>query len=187
MAKRVAKFYKVSFEQFKKDFLDCYTISDMVKYNLLPEIVNESTIESTIKKIYDSIDLPRRGSKDSAGYDFFTPFTVNLESGQTIKFPTGIRCRIDSDWVLKIYPRSGLGFKYRAQLDNTVGIIDGDYFYTDNEGHIMAKITNDSKTPKIASFNAGKGFMQGIFSEYGITEDDDVDAVRVGGFGSTGM
>ena len=45
------------------------------------------------------------------------------------------------EWVLKCYPRSGLGFKYRLQLNNTVGIIDSDYFYSDNEGHIFSKIT----------------------------------------------
>ena len=52
------------------------------------------------------------------------------------------------EWVLKCYPRSGLGFKYRLQLNNTVGIIDSDYFYSDNEGHIFAKLTNDSNENK---------------------------------------
>ena len=92
---------------------------------------------------------------------------------------------LPTDWVLKCYPRSGLGFKYRLQLNNTVGIIDSDYFYSDNEGHIFAKLTNDSKEGKIVEIAAGTGFMQGIFVEYGITVDDDVTDVRNGGFGST--
>ena len=83
--------------------------------------------------------------------------------------------------MLKCYPRSGLGFKYRLQLNNTVGIIDSDYYYSDNEGHIFSKITNDSNEEK----TAGEGFMQGIFVEYGITLDDDATEVRNGGFGST--
>ena len=92
---------------------------------------------------------------------------------------------MEEDWVLKLYPRSGLGFKYRLQLNNTVGIIDSDYFYSDNEGHIMAKITNDSREGKTMEISAGMGFMQGIFLEYGITVDDDARGIRNGGFGST--
>ena len=87
--------------------------------------------------------------------------------------------------MLHLYPRSGLGFKFRLQLNNTVGIIDSDYFNSDNEGHIFAKITNDSNEGKVLKLQAGEGFMQGIFLEYGITEDDDADGVRNGGFGST--
>ena len=92
---------------------------------------------------------------------------------------------MQDDWVLKLYPRSGLGFKYRLQLNNTVGIIDSDYFHSDNEGHIFAKITNDSNEDKVMRLELGDGFMQGIFVEYGITVDDEVTEIRNGGFGST--
>ena len=92
---------------------------------------------------------------------------------------------MDANWVLKCYPRSGLGFKYRLQLNNTVGIIDSDYYGSDNEGHIFAKLTNDGKEGKEVELKEGTGFMQGIFVEYGITVDDDVEEVRNGGFGST--
>ena len=92
---------------------------------------------------------------------------------------------MEENWVLKCYPRSGLGFKYRLQLNNTVGIIDSYYYYSDNEGHIFAKITNDSNEDKTVELNAHEGFMQGIFVEYGITIDDEADGVRNGGFGST--
>ena len=87
--------------------------------------------------------------------------------------------------MLKCYPRSGLGFKFRLQLNNTVGIIDSDYYDSDNEGHIFAKLTNDSNEGKTVEVRTGDGFMQGIFVEYGITLDDDVTDVRNGGFGST--
>ena len=99
--------------------------------------------------------------------------------------PTGIRAWMEPDWVLKIYPRSGLGFKYRLQLNNTVGIIDSDYYNSDNEGHIFIKITNDSKEGKTVQVQKNTGFAQGIFLEYGITVDDDATAVRNGGMGST--
>ena len=92
---------------------------------------------------------------------------------------------MEEGWVLKIYPRSGLGFKYRLGLNNTVGIIDQDYYFSDNEGHIQIKMTNASNEGKTLSVKAGDAFAQGIFIEYGITYDDDVTDQRNGGFGST--
>ena len=163
--KRIAKFYKVSKEQYLKSF------------------DNENNEE--ILSIYDDILLPKRATKGSAGYDFFAPFDIVLAPGETIKVPTGIRVSMEENYVLKLYPRSGLGFKYRLQLNNTVGIIDSDYYYSDNEGHIFAKITNDSNEGKTLEIKKGQGFMQGIFVEYGITVDDDTVEVRNGGFGST--
>ena len=166
---RIAKLHKVSVEQFKKDWKDTF-----------PE-----TEETEILNIYESIRLPKRATSGSAGYDFYAPVDIELKPGETIKIPTGVRVEMEANWVLKCYPRSGLGFKFRLQLNNTVGIIDSDYFYSDNEGHIFAKITNDTNEGKIVQISAGNGFMQGIFVEYGITVDDDVTEVRNGGFGST--
>ena len=102
-----------------------------------------------------------------------------------MKIPTGIRAQMEQEWVLKVYPRSGLGFKYRLQMNNTVGIIDSDYFYSDNEGHIFMKIMNDGREGKTVEIKAGEGFAQGIFLEYGITVDDEATEKRNGGFGST--
>ena len=166
---RIAKFEKVSFGQFKKDCIDT-----------CPQLA-----EDDIKEIYDAIKLPKRATAGSAGYDFYAPFQIVLQPGCTIKIPTGIRARIDDGWVLKLYPRSGLGFKFRLQLNNTVGIIDSDYYGSDNEGHIQVKLTNDSREGKTVEVEAGTGFSQGIFVEYGITVDDEADEVRNGGFGST--
>lgn len=179
MTKVVAKFYKVSYEQFEKDFLGCFG------KNLSGVPSDENEFHTMIREVYDSIKLPKRATVGSAGYDFFAPVKIKLKPGDTVKIPTGIRCRIDNNWVLKCYPRSGLGFKYRMQLNNTVGIIDSDYFGANNEGHIMAKITNDTNEDKTIEINREEGFMQGIFVEYGITEDDHVEATRNGGFGST--
>ena len=135
------------------------------------------------KTVYDEISLPKRATAGSAGYDFFAPESFTLSPGETAKIATGIRVRIDDGWVLKIYPRSSLGFKYRLCLDNTVGIIDSDYFNADNEGHIFIKITNCGDKP--LTVDKGAAFAQGVFVEYGITVDDECDGVRTGGFGST--
>ena len=172
--KRVAKFYKVSFEQFLKDWCDTFNLNEE----------NTDTVKE-VRKIWDLLKLPKRATKDSAGYDFFTPIKIELTPNETIKIPTGIKCKIADGWVLKLYPRSGLGFKYRLQLNNSVGIIDGDYIFSDNEGHIFAKITNGTNENKTVEVNAGDGFIQGIFVQYGLTVDDDSDGVRNGGFGST--
>lgn len=141
--------------------------------------------EEEIQNMYAEIRLPKRATKGSAGYDFYAPFDFRLAPGETMKIPTGVRVRMDEDWVLHIYPRSGLGFKYRLQLNNTVGIIDSDYYNSDNEGHIFIKLTNDSNEGKILEVVKGSGFAQGIFLEYGITVDDEAEGVRNGGFGST--
>ncbi len=167
--KRVAKFHKVSYEQFKKDFLKVFNYEE-------PEI----------KEVYESIKLPVRATSRSAGYDFFMPVSVLLQPNTAIRIPTGIRCEMEGNWVLQLYPRSGLGFRYRLQLDNTVGIIDADYFDADNEGHIMAKMRNDSREEEVLLLEKGSGFMQGIFMEFGITVDDATEEKRSGGFGSTG-
>lgn len=121
-----------------------------------------------IREIYDGIRLPRRATAGSAGYDFFSPVDFELKPGETLKMPTGIRAWIEPDWVLKIYPRSGLGFKYRLQLNNTVGIIDSDYYYSDNEGHIFIKITNDSKEGKTVQVEGEQDSLRGFFWSMGL-------------------
>ena len=167
--RRIAKFHKVSEARFLEDWKDTF---------------GEISAEE-VQEIYKGISLPVRATAGSAGYDFFAPVEVTLQPGETVKIPTEIRVEMEQDWVLKCYPRSGLGFKYRLQLNNTVGIIDSDYFYSDNEGHIFAKLTNDTNEGKTLVIPAGTGFMQGIFVEYGITVDDAAEGVRNGGFGST--
>ena len=166
---RIADFYKVSYEEFLKSYRSEFSAME----------------ENEIRNLYDTLELPKRATKGSAGYDFFAPYSFSLKPGETIKIPTGIRVRMQNDWVLQLFPRSGLGFKYRLQLNNTVGIIDSDYFNSDNEGHIFAKLTNDSNEGKELSVEKGTGFMQGIFLQYGITNDDDCGNLRNGGFGST--
>ncbi len=154
----LAKFDKVSLQQFVQD-----TQCD--------------------QDTYDSIILPCRATVCSAGYDFFAPQDIQLQPQQTAKMATGIRAYMPDNWVLLILPRSGLGFKYRLRLDNTVGVIDADYVRSDNEGHIFIKVTNEGDKP--LHIPAGSAFAQGIFTQYLLTEDDQVEATRNGGMGST--
>jgi dUTP pyrophosphatase len=166
--KGIAKFYKVSFEQYQKD-----------RAAAEPGIKKDDLL-----KEYENIKLPARATKGSAGYDFFLPRDISIEKGQEILIQTGIRAQIEEGWALMLYPRSGLGFKYGLRLLNTTGIIDSDYFLASNEGHIMSKLSISGEKP--LKLKARDRFMQGVFVPFGITKDDaPIKAERTGGFGST--
>lgn len=174
--KRVGRFEKVSLKQFIVDWRNTFEC----------DVSQDNMSDQKLTEIYDNIDLPKRATLGSAGYDFFSPVMFILHPGKSIKIPTGIRCHMEYGWMFQCYPRSGLGFKYRLQLDNTVGIVDSDYYYSNNEGHIFLKLTNDTKENKTININKGDKIAQGIFVEYGITYDDDTNGIRNGGLGSTG-
>lgn len=166
----IAEFYKVSFNQFYQDSKKNGFIDDETS----PEIV---------KLIWEKIKLPTRATGGSAGYDFYLPYSFYLHGGATLLIPTGVRADIQPGWFLGLVPRSGLGFKHGMRLLNTFGVVDSDYFYADNEGHIMAKITVE----KNMCLNDGDRFMQGILIPHGVTRSDStLGKNRTGGFGSTG-
>lgn len=131
------------------------------------------------------IKLPQRATKGSAGYDIFAPFDFKIPPRCTIKIPTGIRVILDDDKFFAIYPRSGLGFKYKMQLYNTTGVIDSDYSGSDNEGHIWCKFYNDSPDGKTIEIKKGEAMCQGIIQQFYKTDDDETNGIRNGGFGST--
>ena len=159
---KIARFERISEKQFKAD---------------LKALLNSE------EDLYGNIILPKRATKGSAGYDFVSPVDFTLKPNETIKIPTGIRCKIDDGYVLQIYPRSSLGFKYQMALMNTVGIIDSDYYNADNEGHIICAIVNRGN--KDIVINKGDRFVQGIFVQYFLAEEEENSAERHGGFGST--
>ena len=166
---RIARFEKVTPRRFVEDGTATFP----------PQTIEQALLD------YEHIQLPRRATSGSAGYDFFAPVGFELPAGESIKIPTGVRALIEDGWVLTLYPRSSLGFKFRFQLDNSVGVIDSDYARSDNEGHIFLRMTNDSREGKGLRVSAGTAFAQGIFLPFGITLDDDVQTVRNGGLGST--
>ena len=141
--------------------------------------------EAAAKAVYASVRLPERATAGSAGYDFFAPADFTLRPGESLRLPTGIRVKIENGWMLALFPRSGLGFRYRLQLDNTVGIVDSDYYFADNEGHILIQLTNGSTENKTLAVRAGEGFAQGVFLPFGLAAGDQAHSPRRGGFGST--
>ena len=159
-------FEKVSFGQY---------LDDCRKLN--PEFSAEF-----IRDSYDKLNLPKRATLGSAGYDLCAPYEFTLKSGEYTTIPLGIRWISNSDrFFLMIVPRSGLGFKNGVRLANTCGIIDSDYFCSDNEGHIFAKLTCD----KDVVIKQGQGILQGIILPFYVTDDDGATELRNGGFGST--
>ena len=151
------KFEKVSREVFERDILDGN---------------------------YDELILPKRGTKYSAGYDFYSPISFTLRPGERKVIPTGIKACMEENEFLAIYVRSSLGFKYDIRMCNQVGIIDADYYNnSENEGHIFVCLKNEGV--KEVNINKGDRFVQGIFTPYLITDDDTATGDREGGIGST--
>ena len=170
--KRIAKFEKVSKEQYKKDF------------EVTPYMLHSNDPNLALNWCYDNLQLPIRKTKGSAGYDFIAPCDLVILPHSEALIKTGIKCQIDEGYVLELYPRSSLGFKFNLTLANTVGIIDSDYYNNENnEGHIMIKMINHSD--KTITIKKGEGYAQGLFKEFFITKDDNSTDVRVGGIGST--
>lgn len=165
----IAEFHKVSFNQFLCDSKKTGFIDDETN----PEIV---------KAIWEKIKLPVRATGGSAGYDFYLPYPFSLLKDGVVTIPTGIRVDMQPGWFLSLVPRSGLGFKFGMRLLNTLGIIDSDYYYAENEGHIMTRITADSNM----CLQDGDRFIQGLFIPHGVTRSDSTYGIRAGGFGSTG-
>ena len=130
------------------------------------------------------IPLPKRATAGSAGYDFVSPVDVTIPGGGTALIPTGVRAEMQPGWVLLLFPRSSLGFRHALRLSNTVGVIDSDYAFAKNEGHIMVKLRNPLSQP--VAIGKGERFCQGVFLPYGTAEEEEVTAGRTGGFGSTG-
>lgn len=133
---------------------------------------------------YDELVLPKRSTKYSAGYDFYSPISFTLNPGERKVIPTGIKVCMNDNEFLAIYIRSSLGFKWDIRMCNQVGIIDADYYVnSENEGHIFVCLKNEGNSA--VTINKGDRFVQGIFTPYLITDDDTVTGIREGGIGST--
>ena len=175
MIPQVGKFEKISPTEFDR-------------YNSENDF--DTMTKAQLNDSYYHIDFadisPRRSTSGSAGYDFkaWADFTIPAQC--SIVIPTCMKCRIENGWMLCVYPRSGMGFKYGVHLANTIGVIDSDYYGCNaNDGHIMVKLTNPSKAD--ITIKQGEKFCQGIFIPFGVTEDDNpVHNERSGGMGSTG-
>ena len=154
------KFEKISFDQFKKDVCDD-------------------------RKLYESIELPKRSTNHSAGYDIKSIENGIIKPGEAKVFKTGIKVAMNPDEVFFIITRSSMGFKYNVTLVNSVGVIDSDFYNNeDNEGHFSIKLINHGEKDYVV--NVGDRIGQGIFLKYLTVDDEEkIDSKRKGGIGST--
>lgn len=168
--RRVAKFEKVSWVQFQKDYVDTFGEGKTINMD-------------DVKDIYDNIKVPCRKTKFSAGHDISIPFDITLPPKERLMIPTGIRCQIETDYVMLIMPRSSLGIKKGLRISNTVPVIDSDYYNANNEGHIFISVINDGKD--VIKFKTGDNIVQAMFVPYGVADEEEILEERVGGIGST--
>lgn len=171
---RMIFFDKISLKQYLSDRMPA----------LLTSGLSEEEGCRKAEEEYSSIQLPRRATARSAGYDLRVPFDLTVHPGESVVIPTGLRVCMEDDMWLGIYIRSSLGFKYGVRLKNSVAVIDADYYGADNEGHLKVGIYHHGDRDLI--LKAGDAFAQGIFQRYILADNDDpVQERRTGGFGST--
>lgn len=129
--------------------------------------------------------LPVRGSKNSAGFDFFAPVDILCRAkSDSDTVYLNIKAKMGKGEWLEIRSRSGLFFKHGVYLP-MFGVIDADFYGNpDNDGNIAVKFHNNSNVDYV--IKKGERCCQGIFQKYYVTDDDNTTAERVGGLGSTG-
>ena len=135
-----------------------------------------------------SINLPKRSTKNSAGYDIESAEDTIIPAFKPGQKPTliktGLKAYMMSDEVLILANRSSNPGKKGLILANSIGVVDSDYYgNSDNDGHIMFAFFN-IKDEDI-EIKKGERIGQGIFQKYLIIDDDGALGERKGGFGST--
>lgn len=136
------------------------------------------------KHVETEIVLPKRGSKHSAGYDFYSPEDITIPAGEQRLIWTDVKSYMQKDEVLFLVVRSSIGIKKGLQLANTVGIIDSDYYGNpENDGNIGICLKNT--TDKDILIEAGERIAQGIFLQFFVGDEGNTEEERTGGIGST--
>lgn len=161
-------------------------------------------VVSRLERSNVEVKLPRRSTKDSAGYDFFAYEDVTIPPSITFhtmpdenrnfkKFwdikptyvPTGIKAYMREDEELDLYNRSSNPKKLGLILPHSVGIVDSDFYNNpDNDGEIQFSFYNLLPVP--VTIKKGDKIGQGIFRKFLKADFDDSDEARIGGMGSTG-
>lgn len=153
-------FEKISFNQFKQDVCDD-------------------------ENLYHSYSIPKRSTKEAAGYDFESILDFTLKPGEIKKIPLGIKVRMNPGDVMFLLVRSSQGFKYNVRLCNQVGVFEADYYNNPtNEGHAWVRLQNHGEVDYVV--HRGDKICQAIFTQFlTVDDEDEIYTERVGGFGST--
>lgn len=141
-------------------------------------------VRDEFRRTKGEIILPTQGSKNSAGYDFYSPVTIIIPSHKTVNIPTDIKAYMQEDEVLMIFIRSSVGIKDGLMLANNTGIIDSDFYSNpSNDGGISMCLYNYSD--KDVLIRKGERIAQGIFMKYLLSDNGNSTENRIGGIGST--
>lgn len=138
-----------------------------------------------VKRIKEKIEMPKRSTAKSAGYDFFVIEDTVCKSHEITMVKSGTKAYMDNDETLLLFNRSSNPKKKGLIILNGVGVVDADYVDNeDNEGEIAGLFYNMLDEDVI--LKSGEKMMQGVFVKYETVEDDNANGIRTGGFGSTG-
>lgn len=135
-----------------------------------------------------NINMPVRKTKYSAGYDIEAAENIIIPAYKPGMNPTlistGLKAYMQDDEVMLLYNRSSNPKKKGLVLANGVGVIDKDYYgNSDNDGHFMFAVYNIKEED--VEVKKGECIGQAIFQKYLVTDNDDAQGERMGGFGST--
>lgn len=166
------RFGRVTYSAFADD------VKKFIPYSIKPE---------NLFDLWNEIELPKRSTQYSAGYDIKTPLDITIPPHSSVKVPSGIKAIFNADemntWCLLLYIRSSVGAE-GVVITHGTGVIDADYQFAKNDGGMVLALTNN--TNNIVKFKAGDRIMQGVFVIRGTTEDDQAAGDRTGGMGNTG-
>ena len=151
------------------------------------------------------INLPKRATKNAAGYDIeaaedtvipsvwktvfsnMAKFLKGDKEYENIKptlVKTGIKSYFNEDEALFLANRSSHPGKKGLVLANSIGVIESDYYGNpDNDGHLLFAYYNFF--PVDVTIKKHEVAGQGFFQNFLITDDDKATGERLGGFGST--
>lgn len=177
-----------------------YMLRDTVASILEEDYPNPEPPVLKVKRLFDDVDLPHKGSERAAGYDLRAYSYAFADSdgklGETIKLsddgvsiPANSRCLVKTGLAFalpencygRVAPRSGLALK--NGIDIGAGVIDEDY-----RGEVGAILFNFNSEP----FEVKKGdrIAQFICERIIYPDLEEVELTDTergsGGFGSTG-
>ena len=159
-------------------------IKEMLSAPVSVKVRGFEEVSEKFKNVNVETTLPTRGSKESAGYDFYSKEEIVIKPGKQYVFWTDVKAYMMPGEVLEMYVRSSIGIKKGLVLSNSVGIIDQDYYENlKTDGNIGVCLRNESDQPQ--TIEVGERIAQGIFKQFLVADNISSTNERTGGIGST--
>ena len=141
-------------------------------------------VKDKYRKSTGEVILPKRATKSSVAYDFYSPIDITIPPMTSVMIWTDIKAKFNENEALLINIRSSMD-KQPVMIANTQGWIDSDYYSNpDNDGNIGIRLFNLGNTSYVVK--SGDRIAQGMFVKYLVADNGNTDCVRKSGFGSSG-